>query len=74
VCWRCVRQASAASYIRQEFSALLREVPGPTADDVPITINGDRLETKEKALAFCADLEVARGVALELMLQRFCSG
>lgn len=50
----------------EEFTERLREAAAPTADDVPITSSGERLDTKEKALAFCADLAVERGVVLEL--------
>jgi len=50
----------------EEFSELLREAGEPTADDVPITSDGQRLDSKEKALAFCANLAADRGVALDL--------
>jgi hypothetical protein len=50
----------------EEFSELRRQAPEPTSDDVPITSDGQRLDSKEKALAFCADLAAERGVALDL--------
>ncbi len=50
----------------EEFSELLRQAAAPTADDVPITSDGQRLDSKEKALAFCVDLAAKRGVALDL--------
>ena len=50
----------------EEFSELLRQAAAPTADDVPITSDGQRLDSKEKALAFCADLAAGSGVALDL--------
>jgi hypothetical protein len=50
----------------EEFNELLREAPAPTADDVSITTDGQRLDTKEKVLSFCAELAAERGVALEI--------
>ncbi len=46
-----------------EFNALLRDAPPPTADDVSITSDGRRLDTKEKVLAFCAELAAERSQA-----------
>jgi hypothetical protein len=50
----------------EELTELLRQAPEPTSDDVPITSDGQRLDSKETVLAFCADLAAERGVALEL--------
>ncbi len=61
-----VRQAAAARNDRQEVQRAASEAAGPTADDVPITSDGQRLDSKEKALAFCADLAAGSGVALDL--------
>jgi len=46
-----------------EFNELLRDAPPPTADDVSITSDGRRLDTKEKVLAFCAELAAERAQA-----------
>ncbi|MBV6510073.1 MAG: hypothetical protein JJLCMIEE_03193 [Acidimicrobiales bacterium] len=43
-----------------EFNELLREAPPPTVDDVSITADGERLDTKEKVLAFCERLAAER--------------
>ncbi len=37
----------------------------PTPDDVSITLDGTRLDSKEKVLAFLADLEVERRARAE---------
>lgn len=50
----------------EEFGELLGEAAEPTASDVPTTSDGQRLDSKEKALAFCANLAAERGVALDL--------
>ena len=47
----------------KEFNDLLRDAPPPTADDVSITSDGRRLDTKEKVLAFCAELTAERAKA-----------
>jgi hypothetical protein len=44
----------------EEFNELLRDAPPPTADDVSITTDGERLDTKEKVLAFCERLAAER--------------
>lgn len=46
-----------------EFNELLRDAPPPTADDVSITADGERLDTKEKVLAFCERLAAERAQA-----------
>ena len=46
-----------------EFNDLLRDAPPPTADDVSITVDGERLDTKEKVLAFCERLAADRAQA-----------
>ena len=50
----------------EECREHVRAAASPTADDVPITSDGQRLDSKEKALAFCIDLAAKRGVALDL--------
>lgn len=47
----------------EEFNELLRDAPPPTDDDVSITSDGRRLDTKEKVLAFCAELAADRAEA-----------
>jgi hypothetical protein len=44
----------------EELNELLREAPPPTAYDVSITTDGERLDTKEKVLAFCERLAAER--------------
>ena len=39
-----------------------RDLPPASADDVPVTTDGVRLDTKEKVLAFLAQLERERQV------------
>ena len=46
-----------------EFNELLRDAPPPTADDVSITADGERLDSKEKVLAFCERLAAERAQA-----------
>lgn len=43
---------------RGEFNEMLRDAPPPTADDVSITNDGRRLDTKEAVLEFFAQLDV----------------
>lgn len=43
-----------------EFDALLCDAATPTADDVSITTDGRRLDSKEAVLAFCAELAAER--------------
>jgi hypothetical protein len=40
---------------REEFNEMLRDAPGPTADDVSITSDGRRLDSKEAVIAFFAE-------------------
>lgn len=49
-----------------ELAEAVPKAPPPSADDVSITWDGRRLDTKEKVLAFLAELDAARasGVAL----------
>ncbi len=47
----------------EEFNELLRDAPRPTADDVSITADGERLDSKEKVLAFCERLAAERAQA-----------
>ncbi len=47
----------------EEFNELLRDAPPPTADDVSITADGERLDTKEKVLGFCERLAAERASA-----------
>jgi hypothetical protein len=48
---------------REEFNEMLRDAPPPTPDDVSITTDGRRLDSKEAVLKFFAELdaEVATG-------------
>lgn len=51
----------AAPVLRfEELADAIRCAPSPTADDVSITWDGRRLDSKEKVLRFLAELEVAR--------------
>jgi hypothetical protein len=47
----------------EEFNELLRDAPPSTSDDVSITADGERLDTKEKVLAFCERLAAERAQA-----------
>jgi len=49
-----------------ELAEAVRDAPSPTADDVSITWDGRRLDSKEKVLAFLAELDAARGKGLTL--------
>ena len=40
-----------------ELDDLIRHAPPPTSDDVSITMDGRRLDTKEKVLAFLAEID-----------------
>ncbi|MFI5047289.1 MAG: hypothetical protein ACHQIG_09525 [Acidimicrobiia bacterium] len=48
---------------REEFNDLVRDAPPPTDDDVPVTSDGRRLDTRDKVLAFCAELAAERAEA-----------
>ena len=40
---------------REEIREMSRDLPPPTSDDVSITADGVRLDSKEKVLAFLAE-------------------
>ncbi|HPB45214.1 MAG TPA: hypothetical protein PLP95_05100 [Microthrixaceae bacterium] len=42
---------------REEFNEMLRDAPPPTSDDVSITSDGRRLDSKEAVIAFFTQLE-----------------
>lgn len=42
---------------REEFNEMLRDAPPPSADDVSITSDGRRLDSKEAVIAFFAELD-----------------
>ena len=44
----------------EELAEAVRDAPPPTADDVPITWDGRRLDSREKVLSFLAELDAAR--------------
>ena len=50
----------------EELADAMRNAPSPTADDVSITWDGRRLDSKEKVLAFIAELDAARANGLSL--------
>ena len=50
---------------REEFNEMLRGAPGPTDDDVSITSDGHRLDSKEAVIAFFADLDAEAAAAAE---------
>lgn len=41
----------------EEMQAGLKDAPPPTADDVSVTLDGRRLDSKEAVLAWLADVE-----------------
>lgn len=43
-----------------EVAEAMKHAPRPTDDDVSITLDGRRLDTKEKVLEFLAEIEQAR--------------
>ncbi len=47
----------------EQFNEMLRDARPPTADDVSITSDGERLDSKEKVLAFCQRLAAERAQA-----------
>ena len=55
-----------------ELADLVRRAPSSTPNDVSITTDGRRLDTKDKALAFLAEIEAERaaGVTVDDLLQR----
>jgi uncharacterized protein (DUF433 family) len=48
-----------------EFNEMLSDAPPPTLDDVSITTDGRRLDTKEAVIAFFAELEAETSAAVE---------
>ncbi|MGH9123683.1 MAG: hypothetical protein ACRDZ8_03015 [Acidimicrobiales bacterium] len=56
-----------------ELAELVRDAPPPTPDDVSITADGRRLDTKDKVLAFLAEIEAERaaGVTVEDLQERY---
>jgi hypothetical protein len=56
-----------------ELADLFLHAPPPTPDDVSITMDGRRLDTKAKVLAFLAEIEAERaaGVTVEDLLERY---
>jgi hypothetical protein len=44
----------------EELAEAVRNAPQPTADDVSITWDGRHLDSREKVLAFLAELDAAR--------------
>lgn len=56
-------EPSMRVFTRREFNEMLRDAPPPTDDDVSITVDGRRLDSKEAVLAFIAELDAARNAA-----------
>jgi hypothetical protein len=54
--------AVPAHLSRDEIREMSRDLPPASADDVPVTTDGVRLDTKEKVLAFFTQLERERQV------------
>lgn len=54
---RAVGLAPIRSFIAEEFNEMLRDSPPPTDDDVSITTDGRRLDSKEAVVAFFAELD-----------------
>ena len=56
-----------------ELADLVRRAPPSTPDDVSITMDGRRLDTKDKVLAFLAEIEAERaaGVTVDDLLERY---
>lgn len=46
-----------------------RDLPPPTPDDVSVTNDGRRLDTKEKVIEFFAELDAERNARSELAAQ-----
>lgn len=46
----------------EELDKAVRAAPPRTSDDVSVTMDGRRLDTKEKVLAFLAEVEADRPV------------
>ena len=45
-------------FTREQFNEMLRDAPPPSPDDVTITSDGRRLDSKDAAIAFFAQLDV----------------
>jgi hypothetical protein len=50
---------------REEFNEMLRDAPEPTADDVSVTSDGRRLDSKEAVIAFFAELDAEAASAAQ---------
>jgi hypothetical protein len=50
---------------REEFNEMLRDAPEPTADDVSMTRDGRRLDSKEAVIEFFAELAAEQPAATE---------
>jgi hypothetical protein len=48
---------SVRSHSRKEFNALVVDAPEPTGDDVPVLVDGRRLDTPEKVRAFVTEIQ-----------------
>jgi hypothetical protein len=48
----------------EELFESIRHAPPPTADDVPVTLDGRRLDTPEKVRAWVDEVNVAREAAI----------
>ena len=57
-----LHMAVPESVSREEIREMNRDMPPANADDVSVTTDGVRLDTKEKVLAFLAQLERERQV------------
>lgn len=55
----------ARTLTREEFNAMLRDAPAPTMDDVSITDDGRRLDSKDAVIAFFAELEAEAAPSAE---------
>ncbi len=56
-----------------ELADVVRRAPASTTDDISITMDGPRLDTKERVLTFLAEIEAERaaGVTVEDLLERY---
>lgn len=52
--------AAPTHFSRDEIREMSRDLPSATSDDVSITSEGVRLDSKEQVLAFLAELERER--------------
>jgi hypothetical protein len=58
--YRCVMDDASPVLTFEELAEAVRNAPAPTADDVSITWDGRRLDSREKVVAFLAELDAAR--------------